>query len=173
MPIIYSAFLGTTRLASGPLEEVLTRVYPQRQAGGLLFFNHKTGAQTDFNLSGTLEEILVSVAEPSVKSGPGRPKLGVVSTEVTLLPRHWAWLEAQPGRASGTLRKLVEEAMEKEARDPQKRLEVLGKILWALAGNEPGFEEASRALYAGDRESLTRLSARWSGDLPSFVATWS
>ncbi|NNM66781.1 MAG: DUF2239 family protein [Spirochaetales bacterium] len=173
MEDIYSAFIGTTRLASGSLEDVLTRVYPQRQAGGLLFFNHKTGAQTDFNLSGSLEEILASVAEPAAKTGPGRPRLGVVSTEVTLLPRHWAWLEAQPGRASGTLRKLVEETMEKEARDPKKRLEVLGKILWALAGNEPGFEEASRALYAGDRESLKRLASHWSGDLPELVATWS
>ena len=138
-----------------------------------MFFNHKTGAQTDFNLSGTLEDVLASVADTVVKTGPGRPKLGVVSTEITLLPRHWAWLETQPGRASGTLRRLVEDAMEKEASDPKKRLEVLGKILWALAGNEPEFEEASRALYAGDRASLTRLAARWSGDLPRFVADWS
>lgn len=163
METLYSAFRGTTLVATGPLDHVLSSV---RAAGApegtILVFDHATGRQTDFDLSA-----------PPVKPGPGRPKLGVVSTEVTLLPRHWEWLAAQPARASGTLRRLVEEAMAREATDPQKRLDALGKVLWAVAGNEPEFEEASRALYAGDRPRLEALAARWSGDLPAWVKAWT
>jgi len=162
----FSAFRGTTLVASGPLAAVLeaVRALPPRERtdGTVFFFDHSTGSQTDFDLDG-----------PPVKAGPGRPKLGVVSTEVTLLPRHWDWLNAQPARASGTLRRLVESAMAQEASDPKKRREALGKILWVLAGNEPGFEEASRALYAGNRAELEHRAAAWSGDLPAFVRDWS
>jgi len=159
----YSAFRGTARLATGPLSEVLTavRALEDKTEGTILFFDHTTGRQTDFDLT------------TPAKPGPGRPKLGVVSTEVTLLPRHWEWLNEQPARASGTLRRLVETAMSWEGSDPKKRLEALGKVLWALAGNEPGFEEASRALYTGDRTRLELLSQVWSGDLPAFVRDWS
>ena len=157
--IIYSAFEGTRLKAKGELASVLDAA--RRSETAWLFFRHDTGEQVDFDLS----------AAPQ-KPGPGRPKLGVVSTEVTLLPRHWAWLNAQPGRASGTLRRLVEEAMARDATNPKKKLEALGRILWAVAGNEPGFEEASRALYAGDRARLEALSAAWTGDLPSYVREW-
>jgi hypothetical protein len=168
----FSAFLGTRRLATGPLNTVLASAWPHRQEAGLLFFDHQTGRQTDFDWSGSLEEVLARATPAAPKPGRGRPRLGVVSTEVTLLPRHWEWLDAQPARASGTLRRLVDQAMAQEAGDPNRRAEALGKILWSLAGNEPGFEEASRALYAGDRDRLLALAAGWSGDLPAFVSGW-
>lgn len=160
---LYSAFRGTARLATGPAADVIAAVrnLDDHTDGTILFFDHLTGRQTDFDLSA-----------PPPKSGPGRPKLGVVSIEVTLLPRHWDWLGAQPARASGTLRRLVDEAMARELTDPKKRLEALGKILWAVAGNEPGFEEATRALYAGDRSKLEALASGWSGDLPALVRDW-
>jgi len=139
MEPLFSAFVGTRRLATGPLASVLTAAWPHRQAAGLLFFSHETGRQTDFDWSGTLDDVLARALPSPPKAGRGRPRLGVVSTEVTLLPRHWEWLDAQPARASGTLRRLVEEAMAREAADPKKRLEALGRVLWALAGNEPGF----------------------------------
>lgn len=173
MDTLFSAFLGTRRLASGPLTTVLPAAWPYRAEAGLLFFAHDTGSQADFDLSGTLDEALARALPPPVKTGPGRPRLGVISTEVTLLPRHWDWLNAQPARASGTLRRLVEDAMAREKDDPKKRREALGKVLWALAGNEPGFEDACRALYAGDEERLKSLSAGWSGDLPALVAGWN
>lgn len=173
MEPIYSSFLSTRRLASGPLADVLRASWPHRDEAGLLFFSHSDGRQADFDWRGTPDEVVARALPPAIKTGPGRPKLGVVSTEVTLLPRHWDWLAAQPGRASGTLRRLVEEAMAAEASDPKKRLEALGRILWAVAGNEPGFEEASRALYAGDRTTLTALARSWSGDLPTFVEDWA
>ena len=161
MDTIYSAFRGTTRVATGPADHVLAVIRGANEPEGtFVIFDHATGRQTDFPMV-------------PVRPGPGRPKLGVVSTEITLLPRHWEWLAAQPARASGTLRRLVEEAMARESTDPQKRLEALGKILWAVAGNEPGFEEASRALYAGDRPRLEALAAQWSGDLPAVVKSWT
>jgi hypothetical protein len=173
METTYSAFAGTRRLATGPLTEVLRTVWPHREVPGLLLFDHTTGRQVDFDWRGSADDVVARTLPPPAKSGPGRPKLGVVSTEVTLLPRHWDWLNAQASRASGTLRRLVEEAMAREASDPKKRLEALGQVLWALAGNEPGFEDASRALFAGDRIRLEALAARWSGDLPAFVKAWS
>lgn len=157
----YSAFRGTALIATGTHDQVLAVVRATGEPeGSILVFDHATGRQIDLPL-----------ALPP-KPGPGRPRLGVVSTEVTLLPRHWDWLNAQSARASGTLRRLVEEAMAREGSDPKKRLEALGRILWAVAGNEPGFEEASRALYAGDRPGLEALAATWSGDLAPFVKNW-
>ena len=163
----YSAFVGTRLLTTGTLALVreASRPYADNTTGPLLVFAHATGRQED------LDWREPAPSEP-VKPGPGRPKLGVVSTEVTLLPRHWEWLEAQPARASGTLRRLVEDAMAREATDPRKRREVLGKILWGVAGNLPGFEEASRALYAGHDELAIECTAAWPGDLPAFVVQW-
>jgi hypothetical protein len=163
---LFSAFLGARRVACGTLAEVQAAALAltDHSHGTLLVFSHATGQQTDLAASG---------GTPSPpKPGPGRPRLGVVSTEVTLLPRHWEWLNAQPARASGTLRRLVEAAMAGEASDPKRRLEALGKILWAVAGNLPNFEEASRALYAGDRARLNDLAAAWPEDLPAFVRDW-
>jgi len=163
---IFSAFVGPRLVAQGLRDDVFAaaRPYSDNKAGPLLLFDHGTGSQIDFDWS--------QPAPPPAKVGPGRPRLGVVSTEVTLLPRHWEWLAAQPAKASGTLRRLVEEAMAQEALDPRRRLTALGKILWAVAGNEPDFEDASRALYAGDRTRLAELSACWAGDLPGFVRSW-
>lgn len=156
------AFQGTTRLAAGPVDEVLAQLRARKDEPGILFFDRDTGRQVDFDWS----------APAPPKPGPGRPKLGVVSTEVTLLPRHWEWLNAQPGRASATLRRLVEQAMRAEATDPKARRDALGKILWALAGNLAGFEEACRCLYADDRPGLQGFADRWPGDLPDLVRTW-
>jgi len=167
-PSIFSAFVGSRLLSQGPLDQVWadTRSFSDNLTGPLLVFDHTTGGQTDLDWR-------QSPTEARVKAGPGRPKLGVVSTEVTLLPRHWEWLNAQPARASGTLRRLVEEAMAREASEPKRRLEALGRILWVMAGNEVDFEEASRALYAGDRVGLEAFTSRWPGDLPAFVRNWS
>lgn len=172
METTYSAFCGTRCLAQGPLEAVLRTAWPHRDSPGLLFFDHATGRQVDFDWRGDADEVVARALTPAPRTGPGRPKLGVVSTEVTLLPRHWDWLASQPGRASGTLRRLVEDAMAREAADPGRRREVLAQILWAVAGNEPDFEEASRALYGGDMDRVRQLALGWSGDLPEWVGRW-
>ena len=128
--------------------------------------------QVDFDFSGTLEEVLEPELPRPAAQGPGRPKLGVVSREVSLLPQHWAWLEEQPNGISAALRRLVDEASK---RDPDKQRarkarDATGRFMTALAGDRPNFEEAMRALYAGDRETLTELTKRWPKDIRAQLA---
>lgn len=170
----YIAFAGPRRLASGALREVLLAVKTHHDAGGIaaLVFDDETGKQVDFDLRGTPEEVLARAEAPARrKAGPGRPKLGVVAREITLLPRHWEWLERQPGGSSAALRRLVDEARRREpdrARARQVR-DAAGRFMWAIAGDLPGFEEASRALYAGDLDRLAKRIRAWPEDIREHV----
>ena len=99
--------------------------------------------------------------------GPGRPRLGVVAREVTLLPRHWEWLGTQPGGASAALRRLVESARRDGAGKDRVRAaqESAYRFMLAVAGNEPGFEEATRALFAGHAARFGECLAAWPPDV--------
>jgi hypothetical protein len=122
----------------------------------------------DFDLSGSDADIATRLAESEpAPRGRGRPKLGVVAREVTLLPRHWEWLAAQPGGASVALRRLVDEARRTDGGATQARQAVGAayRFLHAIAGGLPGFEEASRALFAGDREGFAQRIAEWPPDI--------
>ena len=182
-PTTYTAFAGPQRLATGPLHEVALAVARADPQGTMpLVFSDATGRQVDLDLRGGDEEIQRRYAtadatapaadgEPSPR-GRGRPKLGVVAREVTLLPEHWDWLSAQPGGASVALRKLVHEARRagahrERARHAQERAY---HVMSALAGNLPGFEEAGRALFAGDSERLGLQMAPWPADIREHVA---
>jgi uncharacterized protein len=103
---------------------------------------------------------------PSLR-GPGRPKLGVIGREVTLLPRHWDWLASQPGGASVALRKLVEQA--RRANEGRDRIRVAQEAAYrfmaVIASAEPGFEEASRALFGNDAARFASLVATWPADV--------
>ncbi|HEU4992699.1 MAG TPA: DUF2239 family protein [Luteimonas sp.] len=101
------------------------------------------------------------------RRGRGRPKLGVVAREVTLLPRHWTWLNAQPGGASVALRKLVEAARRGNGDGDRKRAgqEAAYRFMHAIAGDQPGFEAAARALFAGDLGKLEDAIADWPHDI--------
>jgi hypothetical protein len=173
-PSTCTAFAGERLLASGaPLTVALAvkaalRVSPST----ILIFDDQTGRQIDFDLRGSAEEIAARLqpsAEPATEAprGAGRPKLGVVSREVTLLPRHWDWLGAQPGGASVTLRKLVEAARKGAGSGVSVRQaqEAADRFMSAMLGNQPGYEEAARALYAGDKGRFVALSEIWPGDL--------
>jgi len=167
---LYTAFAGVTHLVTGDLRTMITgvREYLQREKQDpVLIFDDQTGKQVDFNFQGTLEQVLARVLPPSPKKGPGRPNLGVVSREVSLLPRHWDWLERQPQKASGTLRRLVESAMKSESQEDRsrRRLEAAGRFMWSMAGNLEGFEEASRALYAGNGAGFAERIASWPADI--------
>jgi hypothetical protein len=169
----YTAFDGVKRVAAGGLPAVLVGVKRHLDGGGraVLVFEDQTGRQVDFDLRGTAEEVVARAVPPAPREGPGRPRLGVVSREVSLLPRHWAWLEAQPQGISAALRRLVEEdrKREPEARRAARARDAAGRFMWAVAGNFPGFEEASRALYADDLSRLRRLTRAWPRDVRDHV----
>jgi uncharacterized protein len=178
----YTAFLGARRLASGSLEEVAAAAAraSSRTEAALLVFSDATGSQVDLDLRGSEEEVRerhrprptapVASAEATPR-GRGRPRLGVVAREVTLLPQQWEWLAAQPGGASVALRKLVHQAQ--RAGTPRERTrqaqERSYKVMAALAGDRPGFEEASRALFAGDMPALRSRVERWPRDIREHV----
>lgn len=169
-----TAFEGHTLLLAGPLAEVALAA--RAAAGPVLVFDDTTGRVVDLDLRGNDAEIVARLVPPETAEtveprGRGRPKLGVVGREVTLLPRHWEWLAAQPGGASVALRKLVDEA--RRAGGAAQRLraarEAGYRVMSALAGDLPGFEEASRALFAGDRLRFERETAAWPADPRGYV----
>lgn len=170
--LTYSAFVGERLLVSGPLETLLRRVKAHVDRSGeddLLIFEDETGRQVDFDLRGTADEV---VPRALPKPGPGRPKLGVVSREVSLLPQHWEWLEAQPHGISATLRRLVDAAKKREPDVARARRaqDAALRFMTALAGNREGFEEACRALYAGDGDRFASFVKRWPKDVRAHAA---
>ncbi len=173
---------------------MLQRAHADPTPGPVLLFDDTTGRTLDIDTRGSEEQLLarlagVLAAEPGTRSGRGRPavpadpdtptphevaggprgrgrpKLGVVAREVTLLPRHWDWLATQRGGASVALRKLVEQARRADTDDTGARHERAYHFMSALAGDLPGFEEAIRALFANDRPRLEALLAHWPADV--------
>ncbi len=160
-------FHGAQRVAAGSKRDAALAA--QRLAGeaGVVIFG-PDGRSVDFDLSGGAEAVAARLA-PAVEAprGRGRPKLGVVAREVTLLPRHWDWLAAQPGGASVALRKLVE-AARRAAEGPDRiRLsrEAAYRFASAMGGDLPGFEEAMRALFAGDDAGFEARIQDWPADI--------
>lgn len=173
----HTAFLGWKRLATGPLAEVLIRtktaLEKETPAEMPLIFEDQTGKQVDFDFRGSIEEVLDRAIPKPDRAGPGRPRLGVTSREVSLLPRHWEWLETQKGGASATLRRLVDEGRKRDGGESETRaaIDAIGRVMSAMAGNLPGFEEAYRALYARDLEKLQQLIEDWPLDLREYLLT--
>jgi len=178
-----TAFAGMRRIAAGPLAEVALAAkqrFESDPTAQVLVFDDVTGEQVDldFSLSGAelVERHVRDAATPApadgepagtTPRGPGRPRLGVVAREVTLLPRHWEWLGSQPGGASVALRKLVEQARKaNEGRDRQRRAQDAAyRFMSAMAGNLAGFEEAIRGLFAADRTRFDEMVAPWPADI--------
>lgn len=175
-----TAFAGMRRIAAGPLAEVALAA---RAAEGeaVLVFDDETGRVVDLDLRGGADDITARLRERGRAGGPesadrkprgrGRPKLGVVAREITLLPRHWEWLAAQPGGASQALRRLVDEARRAEGGRQGRRAsqEAAYRFMSALGGDLPRFEEAARALFAGDAESFERNMAEWPRDVAGYA----
>ena len=144
-PATYTVFAGTRRLARGSLEEILRATKKKLDASpdlAVLIFEDRTGRQVDFDFRGTADEVVARALPPPEpeRVGPGRPKLGVVSREISLLPRHWEWLERQPQGASAALRRLVEEA---------------SRALFA--GDHPAFVKLTKAWPIDVRRHLDEL----------------
>lgn len=181
----YTAFLGVGVVASGSLQHIVSTVknaLDDRDLAKLLIFDDSTGKQIDVDFRGKTDDVLKRLGEPSgdipgteVNHQPtrrvGRPKLGVVSGEVTLLPRHWEWLKGQPGGASVTLRKLIDEA--RRAGEKQSNLresqEATYNFMTAMAGNFHQYEEALRALYAGDLDCFYHFIDDWAPDIRNHI----
>lgn len=174
-----TAFAGDRRIAAGPPTTVvvaLRRHHDDHPDMPVLVFDDATGHGIDFDLgdsdAAALERLAVHPvygaplsATPAAPRGRGRPRLGVVAREVTLLPQHWDWLATQPGGASVTLRRLVD-AARRVGPDPAKRArEAAYRFMAAIAGNASGYEEATRALFAGDRARFEALVASWPADI--------
>ena len=182
----FTVFEGNQCVGSGPLAEVAAtgkRLVDSGTKTQILIFNDTTGERVDLNFQCAMAELLrqvslISGPLPSTNrpagekpKRPGRPKLGVVSKEVTLLPRHWEWLGRQPGGASVALRKLVEKARH-DNRD-QDRLrearEAVYHFLTAMAGDLPGYEAALRALFRGDEKKFSQTTEAWPRDIRAYA----
>jgi hypothetical protein len=165
------AFAGSTLVASGAPVEVARATKQALDAAPdatVLVFDATSSRPVEIDFRGTVDEVVarLDAPEPNAQANaprsPGRPKLGVVAREVTLLPRHWEWLASQPGGASVTLRKLVEAARKERTGADRRRhaQEATYRFALAMAG-----EESTRALYAGDGARFELLTESWSVDV--------
>ena len=185
-----TAFAGQRLLFAGPLAEVALSV--ARSSGmtdAVLVFDDATGAVVDLDLRGNEGDILERLSNPAKRSaglgrpkadetsgtatlddsqrGRGRPKLGVIAREVTLMPRQWEWLATQSGGASATLRRLVDDARKVVNPRQHRRAaqDTAYRFMQAIAGDLPGYEEATRSLFADDLPGLEQTINAWPEDI--------
>ena len=171
-----TAFDGARLIAAGPLGEValaVKRALDLSPEASILVFDGETGRVIDLDLRGGEADILERLRAPAIEPlrTRGRPRLGVVAREVTLLPRHWEWLAGEPGGASAALRRLVEAASRTQGAERRRRAaqEAAFRFMQAIAGDRPGFEEAARALFADDKARFKRRIARWPQDIRDYA----
>jgi len=171
--IMYTAFAGTRRVAAGNRDSILAELkqYTDSHDDNVLIFEDMTGKQVDFDFSGSLDDVLERGRARAVRLRPGRPKLGVVGREVSLLPRHWEWLEDQPNGISAAIRRLVDEARKREpgAQRARRLRDGIARFMWAMGGDLANFEEATRALYGEADAPLETLMADWPEDVREHV----
>jgi len=189
---MWIAFAGTRRIGAGPPAQVALAAKAATDSGetdAILVFN-ADGHVVDIDYRGTDDDVLNRLGPDAVESdntnddsspyresltprGRGRPKLGVVAREVTLLPRHWDWLAKQPGGASASVRRLVDAARQSSMPKDQIReaKEIAYRFMSSMAGNEPGFEEAIRALFAGNETRFAEMTKQWPRDVRDHART--
>ncbi len=184
--LAYVAFEGDRRIGSGSLRDIARaarETLDRRQDASILIFESGSSAPVDIDLRGSVDDVLARIPPATTAPadedtaiaaprGPGRPKLGVVAREITLLPRHWNWLAQQKGGASVAIRKLVDEARRVNEDADRIRLgqEAAYRFMSVMAGNRPHFEEATRALFAGDPRRFEKLIAEWPADIRDHAA---
>ncbi len=181
-----AAFEGFCLIASGTLGVVAAKtkkVIDRGEKAPVLIFDNTTGEQIEVDFRGDVSDVVKSLPQPpftpavaeniepsAAARGPGRPKLGVEAHEVTLLPRHWEWLRRQSGGASVALRKLVNEAS--RANEGKDRIRAAQgatyRFLSSIGGNLTGFEEVTRALFAGDGARFQQLTETWPKDIRNY-----
>jgi hypothetical protein len=183
--LAYIAFAGDRRIASGDLRDIARSAKRTLDLHGdaeVLIFDGKTSGPVEIDFRGSIDDVLARLPRSEAPAadedtaataprGPGRPKLGVIAREVTLLPRHWDWLTQQKGGASVAIRKLVEEARRNSEDRDRIRLaqEAAYRFMSAMAGNNPHYEEAIRALFGNDPGRFGKLIAEWPADVRDHV----
>jgi len=173
----WTVFQGTKRIAAGALADAVLAAKAAIDGGSteaVMVLDDLTAERVEVDFHHDIDLILARLpkpapAEPALDAprGRGRPKMGVVAREVTLLPRHWEWLSRQPGGASVALRKLVEEARHTHRHRDRIRQsqEAAYRFMSIMAGDRPGFEEATRALFAGNHTRFDALTGGWPTDI--------
>ncbi len=176
----YTVFAHDHHLGTGSLNVMLleTKAFlDTHESASVLIFEDQSGKQIDFDFRGTPDDVLARLAfhplfasspvQAPPQCGPGRPRLGVVCREVSMLPRHWEWLERQPGGSSAALRRLVDEARKREPKneDIAALRDAAGRFMMVMAGNLPNFEEVTRALYSGNYDQTKPLMQEWPNDI--------
>lgn len=179
----FTAFAGHRCISSGPLLKVAKSAKEAMDRGdeAIQVFEDRTGEIVEIDFRGTAQEVArrltraesaeVSAAGNMQARGPGRPKLGVIAREVTLLPGHWDWLDDQPGGASAALRRLVYEArrVNEGTRVSRQAQDAVYRFMTTMAGNFPGFEEALRAFYRREQERFDELVRDWPVDVRKHI----
>jgi hypothetical protein len=184
--VAYIAFEQDRCIGTGNLRQV-ARVakhwLDRHKDASILVFDGRTSAPIDLDFRGSIDDVLARLPETAASAasdddalpaarGPGRPKLGVVAREITLLPRHWEWLAQQSGGASVALRKLVDAARRAGEDTDRVRLarEATYHFMSVMAGNKPHYEDAIRALFAGEVARFEKLIAEWPADVRDHTA---
>ena len=184
----FVAFAGTSVISRGTLADVALSGKTRLDRGEgqrIALFDEETGRPVDIDFTGSEAEVLAKIAshpmagedqsKPVKRAGPGRPKLGVISREVSLLPRHWDWLAEQRVGASAALRRLVDAERKKNPVQERARraIDAAHRFMWDMAGNQPGFEEASRSLFAQDFDTFARLISDWPAGIQEQLARYT
>lgn len=170
-PVNCIVFHRQRRMAAGPLAEAVHAAHEQlgQAVTEIQVFDAETSKPIDIDWRGSPGDAIARlrpVAEECSPPSRGRPRLGVIAREVTLLPRHWEWLAEQRGSASVTLRRLIDQARHNDSGGPVRRAqESAHRFMTAMAGDAAGFEEALRALFAGDAARFAQFTAGWPEDI--------
>lgn len=168
----YTAFIGHRQLINDTLLNVALMI---KQQGTLstpvLIFNDQTGQQIDVNIMGSERDLQQRYGEPAVTKKVGRPKLGVISREITLQQIHWNWLDQQNSSASAVIRKLIDQELNNPNSESNKMMvkQAIDRFMSAMSGNIPHYEEATRALYRDNQESFIALIDNCPEDIKTYL----
>lgn len=169
---LYTAFHGNTRIITDTLFKVaLTIKEIDNHQSNILIFNDQTGQQIDLDLSGSEQDLTQRYAEVEEVKKVGRPKLGVISREITLQQKHWNWLDQQNASASAVIRKLIDQELNNPASESNIMLakQAVDRFMSAMLGNMPNYEEATRALYQGNKTVFLELIQDYPTDLKAYL----
>lgn len=168
----YTAFVGNTRLITDSLLNVALAIKNQQHdSAPILIFEDQTGKQIDVNITGSESDIQQRYAELETVKKVGRPKLGVISREITLQQKHWDWLDLQNSSASAVIRKLIDQELNNAQSESNIMMtkQTTDRFMSAMLGNMPNYEEATRALYQGNKEGFLELIQDYPNDLKEYL----